>query len=84
MDILNGEMWYEAPDWKPHVIRQDRKFDPKNYSLSFAVFAADLDGDGYPDQIVVGFPGGSLPLVQESWQRGGQVAGIHDPGQRLQ
>src|SRR5262245_29659249 len=22
MDILTGEFWYEAPDWKPHRIRQ--------------------------------------------------------------
>ncbi len=56
-DILVGDLWYEAPEWKPHVIRQDRKFDPKGYSQAFAVFADDLDGDGYPDQIVVGFPG---------------------------
>src|SRR5437764_521290 len=56
-DILIGEMWYEAPDWKPHVIRNDKAFDPKNYSESFAVWAEDIDGDGWVDQVVVGFPG---------------------------
>ena len=72
VDILNGEFWYEAPDWKPHVIRQDRKFDPKNYSLSFAVFADDLDGDGYPDQIVVGFPGAPCHWYKNPGKDGGK------------
>jgi hypothetical protein len=56
-DILAGELWYEAPDWKPHVIRNEKTFDPINYSESFAVFAADLNADGWVDQIVIGFPG---------------------------
>lgn len=56
-DILVGDLWYEAPEWKPHVIRKDRKFDPNNYSQSFAVFTDDINGDGYTDEIVVGFPG---------------------------
>ena len=56
-DVLVGDLWYEAPDWKPHVIRQDRSFDPRRYSEAFAVFADDIDADGRPDQIVVGFPG---------------------------
>lgn len=56
-DVLVGDLWYEAPNWKPHVIRQDRTFDPHGYSQAFAIFADDIDADGYPDQIVVGFPG---------------------------
>lgn len=56
-DILNGDLAYLAPDWKPVVIRKDKAFDPKNYSESFAVFTDDIDKDGLPDQVVVGFPG---------------------------
>lgn len=56
-DILVGDLWYEAPDWKPRVIRKDRTFDPHRYSEAFAVFVDDIDADGYADQIVVGFPG---------------------------
>jgi hypothetical protein len=71
-DILVGDFWYEAPDWKPHVIRQDRKFNPTGYSQAFAVFADDLDGDGYPDQIVVGFPGAPCHWYKNPGKAGGK------------
>src|SRR4051794_16773616 len=51
IDLLVGDVWYEAPDWKMHVIRKDRKFDPVNYSESFGCFADDFNGDGWPDLI---------------------------------
>jgi hypothetical protein len=56
-DILVGDIWYEAPDWKVHVIREDRKFDPHGYSQCFACWADDINKDGWPDLIVVGYPG---------------------------
>jgi hypothetical protein len=56
-DVIAGEVWYEAPDWKMHVIRKDRKFDPKNYSESFCCFLDDFNGDGWKDVIVIPFPG---------------------------
>jgi hypothetical protein len=63
LDILAGDVWYEGPDFKKmHVIRQGPRFNPKgydplNYSQSFACWADDLNGDGWPDLIVIGFPG---------------------------
>jgi hypothetical protein len=60
MDILNGEIWYEAPDWKPHEVRPSKDYTDgmKNvYSHSFACWAEDLNGDGFPDLIVIDFPG---------------------------
>src|SRR5437867_7343160 len=59
VDILAGDVWYEAPDWKRHEIRPVGKYgDGANgYSQSFACWAEDLNGDGWPDYIVIGFPG---------------------------
>src|SRR5262249_31025285 len=60
MDIIAGDVWYEAPDWKMHVLRKDKPSDPANYSESFCCFVDDFNGDGWPDVIIVPFPG--LPV----------------------
>ncbi|HJZ92479.1 MAG TPA: VCBS repeat-containing protein [Gemmataceae bacterium] len=59
IDVLNGEYWYEAPDWKPHEMQpfMDHGTGLGNYSRSFACWADDINGDGYPDLIVIDFPG---------------------------
>jgi hypothetical protein len=60
-DILVGDVWYEAPAWKVHRIRPSkddyRKGNDNVYSNTFACWADDLNGDGWPDLIVIGFPG---------------------------
>ena len=60
LDILNGEMWYEAPDWTPHPATQDSATMATGCMVTataFACWADDINGDGYPDLIVIGFPG---------------------------
>jgi hypothetical protein len=57
-DILAGSLWYEAPGWKPREIRPVQEFNgATGYSNCFLSFADDVDGDHYPDQLVIGFPG---------------------------
>jgi hypothetical protein len=58
-DVLNGEYWYEAPEWKPHEMQppMDHKDGLGNYSRSFACWSDDFNGDGYSDLIVIDFPG---------------------------
>jgi hypothetical protein len=58
-DVLNGEYWYEAPDWKPHEMQPpaDFKDGERNYSRSFACWADDFNADGFADLIVIDFPG---------------------------
>jgi hypothetical protein len=59
MDVLVGDLWYEAPDWKPHPIRKVGNYGDglKGYSDCMLCWADDLNHDGWPDLIVIGFPG---------------------------
>ena len=60
LDIVAGDVWYEAPDWKMHEIRpitRDYGDGAKGYSESFGCFVDDFNGDGWPDVIVIPFPG---------------------------
>lgn len=59
VDVLNGEYWYEAPSWKAHEMQpfKDHGTGLGNYSRSFACWTDDFNGDGYPDLIVIDFPG---------------------------
>ena len=59
IDVLNGEYWYEAPDWTPHELQPPADFKDGlgNYSRVFFCWCEDLNGDGYPDLIVIDFPG---------------------------
>jgi hypothetical protein len=60
-DLIVGDVWYEAPSWKMHPLRKERKkdhlWDPNGYSEAFAVFSDDFNGDSFPDAIVIPFPG---------------------------
>jgi len=59
LDIAAGNVWYQAPSWQMHPIRSAAlEFDPLSFSDSFANFVDDINGDGWDDLIVVGFPGG--------------------------
>jgi hypothetical protein len=59
LDILTGEVWYEAPDWQMHEIQKpgDYKDGAAGYSHCFACWAEDINKDGWPDLIVIDFPG---------------------------
>lgn len=52
-DILAGEVWYEAPDWKRHEILPPGKYDGNTgYSKTFANFACDVNRDGWIDSVI--------------------------------
>ncbi len=58
VDVLAADVWYEAPAWKIHEVRTPGNFDgSKGYSQSFGCFSEDWSGDGYPDLLVIPFPG---------------------------
>ena len=50
MDVFAGDVWYEAPHWKVHQVREAATYNPlKQYSDTFGQFACDLNGDGWID-----------------------------------
>ncbi len=58
LDILAGNIWYEAPNWTPHEIAPFQFVDPQTaYSNCFNSWTADLNHDGWVDQIVIAYPG---------------------------
>ena len=60
LDLAYGPFWYAGPDFKQrHEITAPpaKPFDPINYSVSFLQYAVDLNGDGWTDIVVVGYPG---------------------------
>jgi hypothetical protein len=58
VDVIAGEVWYEAPHWKMHEIKTPGKYIAgQGYSNSFVNFGCDVNGDGWVDLICIGFPG---------------------------
>jgi hypothetical protein len=58
VDVLAGDVWYAAPDWKMYEIRPVGQYDgSKGYSQTFVNFAQDVNGDGWVDSIIIGMPG---------------------------
>ena len=53
LDILAGEVWYEAPDWRMHEILPPGEYDgTKGYSKTFANFTCDVNRDGWVDSVI--------------------------------
>lgn len=59
LDVLTRQGWYEAPSWKYHEIVEPRDYGDGSggYSNCFACWTDDLNKDGWPDLIVIDFPG---------------------------
>lgn len=72
LDIAAGSVYYAAPDWKMVPIgEKPQAYNPKGYSHSFNNFAEDLSGDGWPDLIVVDWPGNQTYWYENPKEAGG-------------
>ena len=49
LDIICGENWFEAPEWKKHRLREIPFFE--GYIDDLSNFSMDVNDDGYPDVI---------------------------------
>lgn len=57
-DVIAGPYWYAGPDFKKRTEFYPAKpFSINGYSDHFFTFSNDIDGDGWVDILVVGFPG---------------------------
>ncbi len=81
IDVLAGNAWYAAPApeallapsaWTRHDIAPLEAFDaPTGFSNAFHTFALDVNGDGWPDQVIFGFPGEPATWRANPGPRGG-------------
>ena len=81
LDVIAGNAWYAQPAgtavaaaaaWKRHEIAPLERFDaPTGFSNAFHNFALDVNGDGWPDQIVLGYPGEAVIWRANPGPRGG-------------
>lgn len=57
-DVVSGPYWYEGPAFTTkHALYAATAYDPHSYSNNFLEFVWDFDADGYPDVLVVNYPG---------------------------
>ncbi|HTV00878.1 MAG TPA: VCBS repeat-containing protein [Luteitalea sp.] len=81
LDVMAGNAWYAQPEgaaaltaaaWRRHQIAPLEPFDaPTGFSNAFHNFALDVNGDGWPDQVVLGFPGDPVTWRANPGPRGG-------------
>jgi hypothetical protein len=66
-DVMSGPYWYEGPSFTAkHPVYTATAFDPHGYSDNFLEFARDFDSDGYPDVLIVNYPGKDAAIYVNS------------------
>jgi hypothetical protein len=62
LDIVAGGAWYQAPDWKPHPVRELARVG--TYYNCFSTLPLDVNGDGYTDFISCSYFGRNVGWVE--------------------
>jgi hypothetical protein len=58
VDLISGPYWYAGPDFEVrHELYEVTAYEPQGYSEVFFMFAHDLNGDGWKDVLLYGWPG---------------------------
>jgi hypothetical protein len=69
LDILSGDTWYNAPDWKPYHVR-DLPPVGRTYRNCFATLPVDVNGDGNMDFVSVSYFGKDVGWVENPGKKG--------------
>lgn len=78
MDVVAGPYWYEGPTYKTrHEVYEPKPYDPLKYSENFIAAASDVDGDGWTDVVVIGFPGADASWYRNPGRNAGHWARHH-------
>jgi hypothetical protein len=80
LDIFSGGLWYEAPSWKEHFVREV-KFEG-DYYYDFANVPIDVDADGWVDIVSVAWHNKKVFWVRNpaGTDRGFEVFDVDTPG----
>ncbi len=70
-DILAGNYWYEAPQWKAHLLHADTLNPVPEYSTTFINYAMDVNNDDWIDLIKFDVPGGVCAWYENSKNKKG-------------
>lgn len=72
-DAIAGPFWYEGPDFsrRHELYAPPAPFDPLGYSDNFSAFVHDFNADGWPDVLLIGFPGKDASWLENSGAGGG-------------
>jgi putative membrane-bound dehydrogenase-like protein len=62
MDVVSGPYWYAGPKFtERHDYYPAEPYDIAVYSKNFLAFTHDINGDDWPDIVIIGYPG------EETW-----------------
>ena len=68
LDIVSGNTWYRAPDWKPYPVREVARVG--TYFNDFATHPLDINGDGNVDFVTCSYFGKSVGWVENPGKAG--------------
>src|SRR5689334_18601942 len=68
LDIVAGDTWYQAPDWKPFHVRDVKRVG--TYFNDFSTLPLDLNGDRLTDFITCSYFGRNVGWVENPGKPG--------------
>ncbi|NOT63506.1 MAG: VCBS repeat-containing protein [Acidobacteria bacterium] len=74
LDIVSGENWYAAPDWKKHRLREINF--QNGYVDNFSDMILDVNGDGFPDVVGCAWFSKQMRWFQNPGRFDGELANV--------